>query len=134
MNKKYFQFWMKSLFFVSYIRCPPIYLYFTVSVVLHYFYILLYQLSSIKFIICCISCPQRTIIFIFCCIRCPPVYLLILFFCIRCPPENECVNGHHTCLPSSEICIDATQGYRYRNHTVHKGTGVDTIRYTRIQV
>ncbi|CAL4062050.1 unnamed protein product, partial [Meganyctiphanes norvegica] len=29
-----------------------------------------------------------------------------------CPPENECINGHHTCDPQSQVCVDMPQGYK----------------------
>ena len=28
-----------------------------------------------------------------------------------CPPENECQNGHHTCDPKSQVCVDTIEGY-----------------------
>ena len=28
-----------------------------------------------------------------------------------CPPEDECANGHHTCHPLSETCVDRTDGF-----------------------
>ena len=27
-----------------------------------------------------------------------------------CPPENECLNGHHSCHATSEVCHDKPQG------------------------
>ncbi|XP_058056317.1 multiple epidermal growth factor-like domains protein 8 [Anopheles bellator] len=29
----------------------------------------------------------------------------------KCPPENECANGHHSCDPESERCVDYVHGY-----------------------
>ncbi|XP_018320718.1 multiple epidermal growth factor-like domains protein 8 isoform X2 [Agrilus planipennis] len=31
---------------------------------------------------------------------------------VKCPPENECDNGHHTCNPDSEVCIDLIEGFQ----------------------
>ncbi|XP_037078652.1 LOW QUALITY PROTEIN: multiple epidermal growth factor-like domains protein 8, partial [Pollicipes pollicipes] len=28
-----------------------------------------------------------------------------------CPAENECANGHHTCHPDSEVCVDQPVGF-----------------------
>jgi len=28
-----------------------------------------------------------------------------------CPPENECLNGHHTCDPQSEKCLDQLDAF-----------------------
>lgn len=30
---------------------------------------------------------------------------------VRCPMENECLNGHHTCSPKSEKCLDLVEGF-----------------------
>lgn len=30
---------------------------------------------------------------------------------VRCPPEDECINGHHTCSPKSEKCLDLEKGF-----------------------
>lgn len=30
---------------------------------------------------------------------------------VQCPPENECTNGHHTCSPKSEQCVDMDVGF-----------------------
>lgn len=30
---------------------------------------------------------------------------------VKCPPENECGNGHHSCDPKSERCLDRLEGY-----------------------
>ncbi|XP_046588912.1 multiple epidermal growth factor-like domains protein 8 isoform X1 [Neodiprion lecontei] len=31
---------------------------------------------------------------------------------VSCPPENECNNGHHTCSPQSEQCVDMEEGFK----------------------
>uniref|UniRef100_A0A1B0CSP3 Multiple epidermal growth factor-like protein 8 n=2 Tax=Lutzomyia longipalpis TaxID=7200 RepID=A0A1B0CSP3_LUTLO len=33
------------------------------------------------------------------------------WYYVQCPPENECINGHHTCNPKSEQCVDLMIGY-----------------------
>lgn len=31
---------------------------------------------------------------------------------VKCPPENECLNGHHTCVSESEVCVDLEEGFQ----------------------
>ncbi|XP_066597515.1 multiple epidermal growth factor-like domains protein 8 isoform X2 [Prorops nasuta] len=33
------------------------------------------------------------------------------WYYVRCPAENECINGHHTCSPQSEKCVDLEKGF-----------------------
>ncbi|XP_074030037.1 multiple EGF like domains 8 isoform X1 [Leptinotarsa decemlineata] len=33
---------------------------------------------------------------------------------VKCPPENECNNGHHSCVEESEICVDLEEGFECR--------------------
>jgi len=35
----------------------------------------------------------------------------VAWYYITCPPENECVNGHHSCNPESEECVDLADGF-----------------------
>lgn len=35
----------------------------------------------------------------------------VAWYYISCPPENECVNGHHSCNPESEECVDLADGF-----------------------
>lgn len=35
----------------------------------------------------------------------------IAWYYISCPPENECENGHHSCNPESEECVDLAEGF-----------------------
>ena len=30
---------------------------------------------------------------------------------LTCPLENECLNGHNTCDPASEVCVDSAADY-----------------------
>lgn len=31
---------------------------------------------------------------------------------VKCPKEDECSNGHHTCAPDSEVCVDLDEGFQ----------------------
>lgn len=31
---------------------------------------------------------------------------------LKCPPEDECRSGHHTCHPTTEVCVDVEQGFK----------------------
>lgn len=35
----------------------------------------------------------------------------VAWYYITCPPENECINGHHSCNPESEECVDLADGF-----------------------
>lgn len=35
----------------------------------------------------------------------------VAWYYITCPPENECENGHHSCNPESEECVDLADGF-----------------------
>lgn len=42
----------------------------------------------------------------------PQLNLTFDWHYVKCPPENECLNGHHTCAPESEVCVDLEEGFK----------------------
>lgn len=54
---------------------------------------------------------------------------------VKCPPENECTNGHHSCDPKSETCLDRLEGYDcecadgFESLATSKNANVSTVEY-----
>ena len=46
-----------------------------------------------------------------------------------CPPEDECANGHHTCDPLSETCVDQPDGFRCDCSTGYVLNGYGALGY-----